>query len=462
MINTIEIDVLVLGAGGGGYPAAFFLARAGLRVAMVDPIGNLGGDCLAEGCVPSKAVREGALARAMSRKYKMFGLSGAEPSVNWQGVLAHKDRVQNARYVQHTQEIANSTVIFHKGAGRVLGEHEAEVTTEAGQILHYRFRYLIAATGSRPHILPIPGAGLAITSHHLFRLGADLPMPARLAVIGGGYIGAESASMLDHLGVKTTIIETTAQLMPGADPDLRRYLTRILGRRIDLVLDASVTAIERHGSALQVRYHKGGADMTLDADAVLMATGRSSVRPEGIDAIGLAGPGPIAVDATMRSAIPHIYAPGDVNGRSMLFHSAVRQSMVAAHNILAGGQPVDRMNFHGVPFTVFTEPEVAWVGLDEPAAITAGLTVATTRYDYVTDSRAQIYDATDGFIKLVFDTSTSVLVGAQIAGMDAAQVVAPLALAVHAANTASTLAEMVFPHPMITEGINKAARQFRP
>jgi len=460
--DIIPIDVLILGAGGGGYPAAFFLARAGLRVAMVDPIGNLGGDCLAEGCVPSKAVREGALARAMTRKYKFFGLEGETPSVDWPGVLAHKDHVQNARYAQHTQEIARSSVIFHKGTGRITGEHEAEITTDDTTVLTYRFRYLIAATGSRPHILPIPGAELAITSHHLFRLGADLPMPARLAVIGGGYIGAESASMLDHLGVKTTILEMTDQLMPGADPDLRAYLTRCLGARIDLIFHAAVTAITRVPHGLQVSYRRDGVDLTLEADAVLMATGREAVRPEGIDAIGIPGTGAIIVDTTMRSAVAHVYAPGDINGRSMLFHSAVRQSMVAAHNILAGGQAVDRMNFHGVPYTVFTEPEIAWVGLDEPTAITAGFAVATTRYDYLTDSRAQIYDETDGFIKLVFDTSNGVLLGAQIAGLDAAQVIAPLALAVHAGTTATTLGDMVFPHPMITEGINKAARQFRP
>lgn len=261
---------------------------------------------------------------------------------------------------------------------------------------------------------------------------------ARLAVIGGGHIGAETASMLDHLGVDATILESTNQLLPGADPELRAYLTRNLSGRINVLLDAAVVAIERAGDDLRVRYRRADQESALNADAVLMATGRESAVPEGIDRLGLPARGPLAVDATMRTIVDHVYAPGDVNGRSMLFHSAVRQSMVAAHNILAGGQAVDRMNFHGVPFTVFTDPEIAWVGLDESTARAAGLDVAVARYDYATDSRAQI------------------------AGMDAAQVIAPLALAVQARQTARGLAQTAFPHPMITEGISKAARKFQP
>lgn len=466
MPNPIEIDVLILGAGGGGYPAAFFLARAGLRVAMVDPFGNLGGDCLAEGCVPSKAVRESALLRGMSEKYKLFGLAGAEPSVDWPAVLANKDRVQNQRYSQHAADIAKSSMLFHKGRGRLLGDHDAEIVTDDGAVLHCHFRYLILGTGSRPHVLNIPGAELAITSHDLFRLGADLPFPKTLAVIGGGYIGAETASMLDRFGTKSTILEVTGQLLSGAAPELRAYLTRRLSSRCEVITGAEVVAIARAPGALSgglhVRYRLAGKEMSLDADAVLMATGRETVTPEGMAALGLPARGPVAVDTSIRTAVAHFYAPGDVNGRSMLFHSAVRQSLVAAHNIVAGGQIVDRMNFHSVPFTVFTEPEVAWVGYDESAARVAGLDVAATLYDYIDDSRAQIFDETDGFIKLVFDTGTGSLVGAQVAGIEAAQLIAPLALAVQEATTATILSEVVFPHPMISEGINKAARKFRP
>ncbi|MDD2861209.1 MAG: dihydrolipoyl dehydrogenase [Acidiphilium sp.] len=456
------IDVLILGAGGGGYPAALFLAKAGLKVVMVDPFGNLGGDCLAEGCIPSKALRESALLRAMGRKYEYFGLRGDMPGFDWRAVLAHKDKVQNIRYSQHTAEIGASSMVFHKGRGRILGPHEAEVRIDNTE-RRYRFAWLIAATGSRPHILPVPGSELAITSHDIFRLGTDLVLPNHLAVIGGGYIGAETASMLNHLGTDVTILEATDALMPGIDQEMRDYLTRKLSERCTVLTSATATSIEKIGGGKRrLHYRAEGQERTLDADAVLMATGREAVPPDGGETIGLPASGSVKVDTAMRTALPHIFAPGDVNGRSMLFHSAVRQSMVAAHNILAGGQIVDRFNERSVPFTVFTEPELAWVGLDEVQARKQRLDVSVVRYDYETDSRAQIFDAMDGFIKLVFDNGTQRLIGAQIAGLDAAQVIAPLALAVEEQSTANVLTSMVFPHPMITEGINKAARKFQP
>ena len=461
MPKETSVDVMVLGAGGGGYPAAFRLAGAGRSVAMVDPFGNLGGDCLAEGCVPSKAVREAALARTWPAKYKLFGLRGATAEVDWRGVLAHKDRVQSRRYAQHREEIAASTLTMHQGTGRIADDHTVDVTTAAGEALRYRARHLIIATGARPHRLPIPGADLAVTSHDVFRLGADLPFPRRLVAIGGGYIGLETASMLQNLGAQATVLEATGEILPGVDADLARFLHTALARRMALVTNATVTAIERGaGGDLLVRYQSAGAPHLLAADCVLMATGREAVAPEGIAALGLP-PGRIAVDDRLRTALAHVHAPGDVNGRSMLFHSAVCQSLVAAEDILSDGRGTVRMNFASVPFTVFTEPEVAWVGLTEAAAARQNIATAASTYDFHTDSRAQIFDEMAGFLKLVFDKRSGSLIGGQIAGLDAAHLVAPLALAVHAGTTATTLSFTAFPHPMISEGINKAARAVR-
>ncbi|VVM07463.1 dihydrolipoamide dehydrogenase [Methylacidimicrobium cyclopophantes] len=459
MATESNIDVMILGAGGGGYPAAFRLARAGCSVAMADPIGNLGGDCLAEGCVPSKTVREAGVTRSWwPDKYPLFGFRGSKPEADWRAVLAHKDRVQERRYELHRAQIAASTVRFHQGVGRIVDDHTVDVTTARGELLRYHAKQILVATGSQPHLLSIPGAELAVTSHHFFRLGADLPFPRRLVAIGGGYIGLETASMLQNLGAEATVLEATGEILPGVDPALARFLHQSLSHRIRLVVHAAVSAIERAPDGeLLVHYESGGERKTIAADCVLMATGRKPVFPEGLEGLGLLDGGRIAVDDRLRTKLSHIYAPGDVNGRSMLFHSAVYQSLVAAEDILSGGRGEKTMDFQSVPFTVFTEPEVAWVGRSEAEAAQEGLEAVASTYDYRVDTRAEIFEES-GFLKLVFERRTRRLIGAQIAGIDAAQLIAPLALAVRSGTTVDTLRFMAFPHPMISEGINHAAR----
>ncbi len=455
-----QADVVILGAGGGGYPAAFLLARAGLHVVMVDPIGNLAGNCLAEGCIPSKTVREASLVRARAEKYGVFGLSGPVPEVNWRDILAHKDRVQNIRYSQHRETLNTSSVFFHAGMGHIVDEKLIEVET-AHETLRYTFRHLIVATGSKPRPSSLPGAQLAITSSDLFRLGADLPFPQRLVILGGGYIGAEVASMLNNLGTRVTLLQRAERLLPGADPTISQALYDGLGQRVHIELGAEAMSIEKVTGGMQVRYRQYGKEHAVAGDTVLIATGRESVLPEGVQALDLGQYKALAVNDRLQTSNPRVYAPGDVNGRSMLYHSAVRQSLVAAHNILAGGLPVDRIDFESVPFTVFTEPEVAWVGLTEQQAREHYGCIEIAHYDYAVEPRAQIFDEMQGFIRLIFACQTSRLVGAQIVGLDDAQIIAPLAFAVNQGLGAVALTEVVFPHPMIVEGINKAARQFR-
>ena len=459
-IQERQADVVILGAGGGGYPAAFLLARAGLRVVMVDPIGNLGGNCLAEGCIPSKAVREATLVRARAEKYALFGLSGPVPGVNWEGILAHKDRVQNIRYRQHHETIDTSSIFFHAGVGRILDEKLVVVET-ADETLRYTFRHLIVATGSKPRPSSLPGAQFAITSSDFFRLGADLPFPGRLVILGGGYIGVEVASMLNNLGAQITLLQRAERLLPGVDPTLSQALYDGLSQCVRIELGAEATSIEKVTGGTQVRYRQCGQEHAVAGDTVLVATGRESVLPEGVQALDLDQYKALAVNDRLQTSNPRVYAPGDVNGRSMLYHSAVRQSLVAAHNILAGGLPIDRVDFESIPFTVFSEPEVAWVGLTEQQARDRHGCIEIALYDYAVEPRAQIFDEMQGFIRLIFECQTSRLVGAQVMGLDAAQIIAPLALAVNQGLGAVALTEVVFPHPMIHEGINKAARQFR-
>lgn len=457
-----DVDVVVIGAGGGGYPGAFFLDRAGHTVVLVDPIGNLGGNCLAEGCVPSKAVREAGMVRARARRQEFFGLAGAPPTVAWAGVLAHKDAVQRRRYTQHEGELARSGLRLHQGTARVVGPEEVEVEVSSGEVLRYRFQDLVVATGSAPTRLAIPGAELAVTSHDLFRLGADLAFPEQPVIVGAGYIGLEVASMLEHLGARPVVLEVEDQVLPGFDPVIAAQLEEALAGRIGIHRGVRVTGIEKDAGELVVQCHSADHRFELRGDLVVLATGRHAVVPEGMEHLGLPGQGPLAVDAQLRTANPRVYAPGDVNGRTPLFHAAVRQSLVAAHVIAAGGQPVDAMDFDAVPITVFTDPELAQVGLGPQAARERfGDAVALTRAEFALDARAQILGETLGQVELVWDARTDRLLGAQILGVDAAQLIAPLALAVQRAVGAEELAGVAFPHPMASEAISAAARARR-
>lgn len=463
MATELSVDVAILGAGGGGYPAAFFLDKSGFKVLMVDPIGNLGGNCLAEGCVPSKAVREASLVRATAKKYPFFGLSGMVPQVDWKAILAHKDKVQNTRYALHKEEISRSSILFYKGVGKIVDEKKIEVITDKENFLVF-FKFLIIATGSRPHSLPIAGSDLAVNSHDLFKLNATVPFSSKPIIIGGGYIGVEVASMLENLGAKPSILEFTELLVGGLDRELSLFLAEKLKTRIHIELGAKVESIEKDRDKFKVVYQKNNQAHTLEGDLVIMATGRECLTPEGIEKLGFPSSKPLPVTSFLQLYdFPHIYAPGDINGKSMLFHSAVLQSIIAAHNIAAGGQPVSRMDWKSVPYTVFTEPEIAGVGLTEEEALHLyGQHVEIVKYDYAVDSRAEILGETEGFIKLLFDGENKRLLGAHIAGVEASQLIAPLALAIREGLDAEALAHVAFPHPMISEGINKAARTFSP
>jgi dihydrolipoamide dehydrogenase len=453
-----DVEVAIIGAGGAGYPAAFLLAAAGRSVLLVDPIGILGGDCLAEGCVPSKAVRERALALATARSLADPSLPADDQKRNWSAVLQHKDQVQRLRYNQHREELSHARIELVKGVASIVGERTLEVES-AAELAEVRFAELVIATGSAPSRLEIKGRELAITSHELFRLGTDLEFPSEPVIIGGGYIGVECASMLEHLGARPVVLELAPQLLAGFNPALAEFLHRSLSERVSIVLGAEVLSIEAEHGRRRVRYRRGGATHDVVGDAVVMATGRVEVLPEGMDHLGLNATGPIPVDATLRTSNPSVWAPGDVNGKAMLFHAAVRESIVVAHNILAGAKSADRMNFASVPFTVFTDPELASVGLGAKAAREAGYEIEVARYDYERDARAQILGATNGYLELVFDAHSAQLLGAHIAGVDAAQLIAPLALALDQRLGARALAQVAFPHPMLSEGINAAARQ---
>jgi dihydrolipoamide dehydrogenase len=453
-------DTITIGAGGGAYPGGFRLARAGQRVVMVDPKGVTSGNCLAEGCVPSKAVREMAGLIVDGRRMATRGVGTPGPP-DYAQVVAHKDAVQRRRYDQHAHELAqlSDRLSLIKGTAELLDSHTVEISTES-ETQQWQADSVIVASGADIVVPPIPGAELCLTSRDFYALEPRITHPPdRLVVIGGGYVGLETAAFLTPFGTQVYLLEMEDQLLPGMDPDFVATLAPLLDPRIDVRLDARVERIERRDGGCTVVYGGHAREEHLAADAVLMAVGRHPVVPTGCDEAGVKlDHGQPVVEPSLQTTVSNVYACGDVNGRSPLFHSAVRQSLVAAHNILGGNRPLDYMNFDAVPVTVFTFPEAAYVGLTRSSALERGIALVEAAYPLAEDSYAQIVDQPEGEIRLFFEPGSLRLLGGWMIGVNAADIIGEIGLAVASRLTAFDLARFADQHPMASEGIGKAAR----
>ncbi len=454
-----DIDALTIGAGGGGYPAAFRLAAAGRSVVMVDPKGVMSGNCLAEGCVPSKAVREIAHHLQQQRRFHTSGLHG-EVDVDYSEVIAHKDQVQTRRYAQHDAELrAAPNVTLVTGTARIEDPHTVAVDTPEG-LRRFTARNIVIASGSDISAPPIPGLEHCLNSRDLYALHPSVSkLPASMLVIGGGYVGLETASFFAAFGARVTVFEREAQLLPGMDPDMVALLAPLLDPNIDVILGAEVRRVEQTPGGVRVVFFDGAAEQHRSAEVAFQALGRHPVIPAGLREAGVAVDAHgVAVDPTLQTNLRHIYACGDVNGRTPLFHAAVRQSVAAAANILAGDRHADAVDFLSTPTTVFTLPAASYVGLTRASAAAKGICVEEASYSFAEDSRAQIFGETGGEIRLFFATGSLRLVGGWVVGIDAGNLIGQIGLAVSSGLTARDLAAFADQHPMSAEGISRAAR----
>ena len=432
---------------------------------MVDPKGVMSGNCLFEGCVPSKAVRETAEILETQRRLADKGLDG-QIRLDYEQVVRHKDAIQNRRYQQHAIEMEQTTggrgFRLVKGVARFLSPRQVEVATDDGT-LRFQCRHIIIASGCDIFDPQFPGSDLCLTSRDLYQPGPKLrTLPTRMVVIGGGYIGLETASFFASFGSEVTLLQKGSQLLTGFDPALVARLIPLLSPRIKIVTDAAVSRVEKKPEGDTVVHFAtvDGSQNHVQSDVVVLAAGRRPCIPEGCADLGIAvSPKGIVVTSTLQTtAHRHIYACGDVNGRVPLFHAAVRQSLVAAHNILAGDRPMDYTDFDNVPTTIFTLPAAAYVGLTPSKAREIGIELVVGRYDYAEDSRAQIFEQTGGGIELFFAPGSLRLLGGWVVGIDAGMLIGQIGLATASALTAYDLARFADQHPMSSEGISHAAR----
>ena len=449
-----EVDVAVVGGGPGGYAAAFRCAELGLEAVVVDAGKRLGGACLYEGCIPSKALLHAAGVIAEAERAREFGIDFGKPQVSLDALRKWKAERVVDRLARGLASVARARSVEVIG-GRAGFEDARVLRVEGDEPQRLRFAHAVIATGSAPASIPaVAAAGdRAMDSTAALEIAE---IPERLLVIGGGYIGLELGQVYAALGSAVTLAEMTDGLLPGADRDLVQPLARRLERQLASVhLGAAIASVRSSGA--EVETVLGGAPHRFDR--VLVAVGRRPVTAGlGLEATAIRTDerGRIAVDAQCRTAEPRIFAVGDVTGEPMLAHRAMRQGKVVAEVIAGRPAAFDAV---AVPAVVFTDPEIAWCGLTETAAANAGRAVTVARFAWAASGRAATLGRSDGLTKLVCEPASGRVLGVGIVGSGAGELIAEGALAVEAALLAEDLALTIHAHPTLSEGLMEAAEK---
>ena len=456
----VQAEVLVLGAGPGGYSAAFRAADLGKSVVLVDSSPILGGVCLNVGCIPSKALLHAARVIAETKEMAEHGLAFGEPAVDLDKLRDWKESVVR-RLTNGLAGLAKQRKVkVVTGYGTFASPNHLEVTGDDGSRTVVGFEQAIIACGSEPVTLPfIPhDDDRVIDSTGALELGG---VPERLLVIGGGIIGLEMATVYSELGSGVTIVELLDQLIPGADKDLVNPLFKRISKRYDAIyLTTKVTKVDAEADGLVVHFEGAKAPETATFDQVLVAVGRRpNGRAIGAERAGVAVDerGFINVDKQLRTNVPHIFAIGDVVGQPMLAHKAVHEGHVAAE--VAAGKP-SYFDVRGIPSVAFTDPEVAWVGVTESEAKAAGVKYGKGSFPWVASGRSLSLGRDEGMTKLLFDEATHRLIGAAAVGPNAGELIAETALAVEMGADATDIGLTVHPHPTLSETVGMAAEAF--
>ena len=460
----LDCEMLVLGAGPGGYSAAFRAADLGMKTVIVERYATLGGVCLNVGCIPSKALLHVAAVMDEAAHASDLGISFAAPSVDIDKLRAHKAKVVSKLTTGLAGMAKGRKIATVRGYGHFLDAHHLEVeeTTGDGQDKSgakkvIRFQKCIIAAGSAAVHLPfLPRDPRIVDSTGALELRQ---VPARMLVIGGGIIGLEMATVYSTLGARVDVVEMLDGLMQGPDRDLVKVWEKQNTSRFDKVMLKTKTAsAEAREDGIWVRFEGEQAPAEAQRyDLVLQSAGRS---PNGLkigaDKAGVAVTerGFIPVDSQMRTSVPHIFAIGDVVGQPMLAHKAVHEAHVAAE--AAAGQK-SHFDATVIPGVAYTHPEVAWVGLGEDEAKRAGRKVEVARFPWAASGRAIANGADYGLTKLVFDAESHRVVGGSIVGPGAGDMIGEIALAIEMGADAVDIGKTIHPHPTLGETIGMAA-----
>lgn len=448
--NSISVDIGILGGGPAGYVAAIRASQLGAKVALVEEK-ELGGVCLNAGCIPTKALLKSADTVSAIRKSKEFGISSHIDGIDWNIAIDRKNRVVKTLNAGVGQLLGTKRVTVLKGRGKVLSNKEISVETNEG-VVHVNCEKMILTTGAVPMIPNIKGIDLdgVITSNEA--LSMDV-LPESIVIIGAGVIGLEFANMLSAAGVKVTVIELMDGILPGEDCEVVAELLKAMKRQgITFKLSASVTEIQKTDGGLAVSYTVGEKVAVQPCGKVLVAVGRR-LNVKAFQSLSLkVEKGALVVDESMETNIKGVYAAGDIIGGKMLAHLAFMEGKVAAENAMGISS---RVNYNAVPACVYTNPEVASVGITEDVAKRAGIPVKVGRFNFRNNGRALTLGEREGFVKIISDEDSNII-GGQILGSHASEMISELTLAITLKAKASDLADMLHPHPALSEAIWEA------
>jgi len=444
--------IAILGGGPGGYVAAVRAAQLGAKVAVIEKT-QLGGTCLNRGCIPTKALVAGAEAFRNVKKAGEFGIKAGNVSVDFIRLMERKNQVVERLRNGIHYLFQKNKIDLHQGTGKLISFKEIQIIKEDGTKEVITAENIIIATGSEPALLPSLGCDgeMVITSNEALKLSM---IPSQLVVIGGGVIGCEFASIFAELGSRVTIVEAMANILPSVDKEVARLTQSLFKRRgITVKTKAMVKEVRKRGPEMTVLLDNGEE---VAGDKVLISIGRVlNNRGLGLEDLGIAlGPqGEITVNDRMQTNIPHIYAIGDITNKMQLAHVASAQGLVAAENIMG----LDRiMDYKVVPNCIYTFPEIAGVGITGQEAEEQGRRVKTGKFPVMASGKAQAMGETEGFVKVLADPDTDLILGVHIVGPHATDLIGEAALAIKTGITAGQLVQTIHAHPTLSETLAEA------
>jgi dihydrolipoamide dehydrogenase len=450
-----EFDLIIIGSGPGGYVAGIRAAQLGLKAAVVEKDPKFGGTCGLRGCIPTKALLHTAAVMDEIRDAGDLGITVADPVLD---IVKAQDRKQkvvdsNAKGIDYLFK-KNKVTGLH-GVGRITGPHEVEVEGPDGKKT-YGAKFIMIATGSVPRDVPIaPTDGERIlNSDHVLELKK---VPATLAVLGAGAVGTEFASIYTSFGTKVTLIEMLPRILPIEDEEVSAELQKALRKRgIEVMTGTKLLSAEKTDSGVVLRL-EGGKKDTVEAEMLLVAIGRKPVTENlGLEGLGIElERGYVKVNAHMQTAVPHIYAIGDVINTPWLAHVASAEGVLAAEHM--AGQTVKPINYDRVPSCTYCEPEVGSVGLTEAKARERGYDVQVGKFPFSALGKARILGKTAGFVKIVRDKKYDEILGVHILGVQATDLIAEACVALQLESTDEELMHTMHAHPTLSEAVMEAA-----